>query len=223
MAPSKPWISGVIGCAAIAILRCRKMKTSPLFAPIRFAFVALALLAPHLARAQDLLTRVSLTTSLGVIVLELDRVHAPATVQSFLRYVMDGHFDNTLFYRVVPRFVIQAGSVGPDGNGRPVHDSSPLEANNGLSNKRGAVALARDDEPNSATAEFFIDLVDNPGLDRRADDTENKTGFTVFGHVLDGMNVVDAIAAVPLGGGQGPFPNAAPLTPVVIQKAVVLP
>ncbi len=193
---------------------------------LRLVFIALAcaLLEPGFARAQDfLLPRVSLTTSMGVIVLELDRVHAPATVKSFLQYVMDGHFDNTLFYRVVPRFVIQAGSVGADGIGRPVHDASPLEANNGLSNKRGAVALARDDEPNSATAEFFIDLVDNPGLDRRADDTENKTGFTVFGHVLDGMNVVDAIAAVPLGGGQGPFPNAAPLTPIVIQKAVVLP
>lgn len=201
------------------------MKTPPQFRAIRLAFVALAcaLLGPGFAHAQDLFPRVSLTTSMGQIVLELDRVHAPATVKSFLRYVMEGHFDNTLFYRVVPRFVIQAGSVGADGVGHPVHEASPLEANNGLYNRRGAIALARDAEPNSATAEFFIDLVDNPGLDRRADDTENKTGFTVFGHVVDGMNVVDAIAAVPLGGGQGPFPDAAPLTPIVIQKAALLP
>ena len=161
-------------------------------------------------------------TSMGEIIVELDRAHAPATVASFLRYVTEGHFDDTIFYRVVPRFVIQAGSVGSNGNGRPVHEPSPLEANNGLSNTRGAITMARDNDPNSATAEFFINLVDNRGLDHAADDMENKTGYTVFGHVVNGMNVVDAIAAVPLGGGQGPFPAAAPLTPVVIQKVTIV-
>src|SRR6185503_14475795 len=161
------------------------MKISRLFAlaPVLPAAMLIAFFATP-ALAQEALPKVSLMTSMGEIVLELDRERAPATVESFLRYVREGHFDNTIFYRVVPRFVIQAGSVGPDGNGRPVHDPTPLEANNGLSNTRGTITMARDDNPNSATAEFFINLVDNKGLDHAADDMENKTGYTVFGHVV---------------------------------------
>jgi len=198
------------------------MKISPPLALARgLCLAALLALTPG-ALAQDAMPKVSFMTSMGEIVVELDKVHAPASVESFLRYVTEGHFDNTIFYRVVPRFVIQAGSVGPDGNGRPVHEPSPLEANNGLSNLRGTLSLARETEPNTATAEFFINLVDNRGLDHAPDDMENKTGYTVFGHVVTGIEVVDAIAAVPLGGGQGPFPDAAPLTPVIIQKASVV-
>jgi cyclophilin family peptidyl-prolyl cis-trans isomerase len=165
--------------------------------------------------------RVSFQTSMGEIVLELDREHAPATVDNFLRYAREGHYDGMVFYRVVPRFVIQAGSYDAKGNHRPTHDPIPLEANNKLSNTRGSVAMARQDEPNSATAEFFIDLSDLKGLDQAPDDSENKTGYAVFGHVVGGMDVVDAIAQVPLGG-DGPFPAAAPTTPITIQKVTII-
>jgi cyclophilin family peptidyl-prolyl cis-trans isomerase len=165
---------------------------------------------------------VTLETSLGNIVLELDPVHAPRSVANFLRYVAEKHFDNTLFYRVEPGFVIQAGSYGADGVGRATHDPIPLEANNGLKNVRGAISMARTDDPNSADAEFFIVLADNPALDHQSGDPGNATGYAVFGHVVEGMDVVDKIAMVPRGG-EGPFPAASPKTPVVIRRALQLP
>lgn len=166
--------------------------------------------------------RVSLQTSMGQIVLELNRERAPLTVANFLRYVMEGHFNNTVIYRVVPRFVIQGGSVGTNGNGKPVHDPIPLEANNGLSNLRGTITMARAQDPASATAEFFINLVNNTGLDQMMGDTANQTGYAVFGRVESGMEVVDLITTLPLGGGYGPFPANAPLIPVIIRSATIL-
>lgn len=171
--------------------------------------------------AEDAAPRVSFQTTLGEIIFELDREHAPITVANFLRYVIEGHFDGTVFYRVVPGFVIQAGSFDAEGNPRGVHDPIPLETAHTASNARGTMAMGHGDDPNSARAEFFINLADNRAIDRQQDDLENKTGFATFGHVVSGMDVVDAIAALPLGG-PGPFPGAAPLTPVVIQKASVL-
>jgi len=161
-------------------------------------------------------------TSLGTIVIALDRVHAPATVDNFIRYAKEGHFDGTVIYRVVPGFVIQAGSYEADGKQRGVH--APIALESGLSNVRGAVAMARDgDVPASATAEFFIDLDDynSTALDPKPGDAPGKTGYAVFGHVTAGMNVVDKIAATPLAGGKGPFPEAAPATPVTITKVTV--
>ena len=174
------------------------------------------------ATPQEPPPRVSLQTSMGQIVLELNRERAPLTVANFLRYVMEGHFNNTVIYRVVPRFVIQGGSVGADGNGRPVHDPIPLEANNGLPNLRGTITMARASEPASATAEFFINLVDNPGLNQEANDTENRTGYAAFGRVVSGMETVDLITQLPLGGGYGPFPQNAPLIPVIIRSATIV-
>ena len=165
---------------------------------------------------------VALLTSMGNIVVKLDPDHAPLSVANFLSYVEDGTYDDTLFYRVVPGFVIQAGTYGADGSGRVTRPGIPLEANNGLKNVRGAISLARNDDPNTAQAEFFIVLADNPGLDPDPNDTENKTGYAVFGHVVQGMDVVDDIAKLPLGG-TGPFGPAAPLKPVVINKALLLP
>jgi cyclophilin family peptidyl-prolyl cis-trans isomerase len=159
---------------------------------------------------------------MGAITVELDRVHAPISVDNFLRYATEGHFDGTIIYRVVPGFVIQAGSFEPDLHERPTHDPIALEANNGLSNVRGSLAMARDDAPNSATAEFFIDLADNTRLDHKPDDTGNTTGYAVFGHVVAGMDVIDRIAAVPLGD-HGPMPGAAPVDPILITKVSVLP
>ena len=185
------------------------------------AFAGTILAASATLAAEDAAPKVSFQTSLGEIIFELDREHAPITVANFLRYVIEGHFDGTVFYRVVPGFVIQAGSFDAEGKPRGVHDPILLETANSPSNARGTMAMGHGDDPNSARAEFFINLVDNKAIDRRPDDLENKTGFAVFGHVASGMDIVDAIAALPLGG-PGPFPGAAPLTPVVIQKASVL-
>lgn len=159
---------------------------------------------------------------MGNIVVELDAEHTPATVANFVRYAREGHFDGTVFYRVVPGFVVQAGSVDAKGEQRDVHDAIPLETANASSNMRGAIAMARANEPGSATAEFFINLADNgAALDRKPDDPGNMSGYAVFGHVADGMDVVDKIAMVPLMGGVGPFPDAAPMVPVVINKVTV--
>jgi len=182
---------------------------------------ALSLSVPLAARADDA-PRVVIETSLGDITLQLDHVRAPLTVDNFLRYVNEGHFDGTAVYRVVPGFVIQAGSWDADVHARPAHDPIALEANNGLSNVRGSIAMARGDDPASATADFFIDLVDNPALDHQATDGGNSTGYAVFGKVIFGMDVVDKIAAVPLGD-HGPMPGAAPIDPIVIRKVSLLP
>ena len=166
--------------------------------------------------------KVLIQTSMGDIQLQLDSVHAPVTVANFLRYAREGHFDGTVFYRVVPGFVIQAGSWDAQQQTRPVHDPIALEADNGLRNLRGAVAMARGNDPASATAEFFIDLTDNEALDHQANDTANSSGYAVFGQVVGGMDIVDKIAAVPLGDN-GPFKGAAPVTPVTISRVTLLP
>jgi peptidyl-prolyl cis-trans isomerase A (cyclophilin A)/peptidyl-prolyl cis-trans isomerase B (cyclophilin B) len=169
------------------------------------------------AQAGD--TKVLMETSSGDIAIELDEAHAPETVRNFLRYVAEHHFDGTVVYRVVPGFVIQAGSYEADGRYREVHNPIPLEANNGLSNLRGTIAMARTD-PRTATAEFFINLADNRSLDHHADDSQNSTGYAVFGRVVSGMDVVDRIAAVPIGG-VGPFPSQAPAKPITILRISV--
>ncbi|HEY3638795.1 MAG TPA: peptidylprolyl isomerase [Rhizomicrobium sp.] len=180
-----------------------------------FAFAGSA--AAQTPDAPDIL----IETSLGDVTLQLDHVRAPKTVDNFLRYVTEGHYDGTLVYRVVPGFVIQAGSFDSATNSRPTHDPIPLEAGNGLSNVRGTIAMARESEPASATAEFFINLSDNLRLDRQPDDADGTTGYAVFGHVVTGMDVVDKIAAVQLAPG-GPMPGAFPAQPVKIIKVRVI-
>jgi peptidyl-prolyl cis-trans isomerase A (cyclophilin A) len=188
---------------------------------VQVAFCALWLafaVSPALADEPKVL----IETSSGNFTVALEPDRAPITVRNFLRYVAEHHFDGTAIYRIVPGFVIEAGSYDADGNYRSVHAPIALEANNGLTNLRGTLAMARVDEPNSATAEFFINLADNPNLDRDAKDSKNATGYAVFGRVVSGMDVVDRIAAVPLGG-KGPFPGAAPLTPVTILRVSPVP
>ncbi len=184
------------------------------------AFVAFC--APAAGEDAAIGPKVRIETSLGDITLQLDHVHAPATVDNFLRYVKEGHFDGTAVYRVVPGFVIQAGSWDAKLHVRRAHEPIILEANNGLTHVRGSIAMARGDAPASATAEFFIDLADNPALNHQASDADNHTGYAVFGHVIAGMDVVDKIAAVPLGD-HGPMPGAAPVDPIVVRKVAVLP
>jgi cyclophilin family peptidyl-prolyl cis-trans isomerase len=165
-----------------------------------------------------------LDTSMGTIVIALDAEKAPISVANFVRYAQEGHFNGTLVYRVASGYVLQAGSYGADHVWRPTHKPIPLESSNGLHNVRGAVAMARSDEPASATAEFFIDLDDvNVALDAKPTAPPNTTGYAVFGKVVEGMDVVDAIAAVPVGGNdKAPFPGKEPLTPVVIKKVTIV-
>jgi cyclophilin family peptidyl-prolyl cis-trans isomerase len=166
-------------------------------------------------------TQAEIQTSLGTITVSLDAAHAPRTVANFVRYAHEGHFDGTVIYRVVPGFVIQMGSYDVKGSAKATHDPIVLETATGLTNARGTLSMARSD-PNSATAEFFINLSDNASLDPTSGAPPNTTGYAVFGHVTGGMDVVDKIAAVPLGGTAGPFPpEASPLEPVTITKVTV--
>jgi peptidyl-prolyl cis-trans isomerase A (cyclophilin A) len=162
-------------------------------------------------------------TSMGDITLQLDQVRAPASVASILRYTRERHYDGTIIYRVVKGFVVQMGSWEAGGKGRGVVlKPVPLEANNGLKNYRGAVALPRGDEPTSAGPDFFIDLSDNTTLDQKLDDTANRTGYAVFGQVASGMDVVNRIAQVAVGGGKGPMPDAEPVDPIIISRISVI-
>ena len=135
---------------------------------------------------------VLLETDQGDILIELFAEAAPATVENFLRYVDEGHYDRTLFHRVVRGFVIQGGGYGPDLARKPTHDPIPNEAGNGLSNEAGTIAMARTMDPHSATDQFFINAQDNPGLDH-ADDSVEGFGYCVFGRVVEGMDVVKKI------------------------------
>jgi cyclophilin family peptidyl-prolyl cis-trans isomerase len=158
---------------------------------------------------------VVLETSKGRIVMELDRTKAPRTVANIVSHVESGFYDGLIFHRVIRRFVIQAGVQLPDRRGRlssapPV----PNEADNGLKNVRGSVALARSDDPNSGGVQFYINVVDNPSLDFKAK-TISGWGYCVFGRVTAGMDVADAIAAVQTR------PDNNPVVPVVITKAYV--
>jgi len=164
--------------------------------------------------------RVQLETSKGVIVVELEEEKAPKTVANFLSYVRSGFYDGTVFHRVIPNFMIQGGGMGADLARKTTGAPIPNEAGNGLKNLRGTVAMARTAEVDSATSQFFINLRDNPHLDHRGP-TPREFGYCVFGRVVQGMEVVDAIAAIPTGP-RGPFPSDVPVETVTILKAVVL-
>jgi cyclophilin family peptidyl-prolyl cis-trans isomerase len=156
---------------------------------------------------------VILETSKGEIRIELDPGRAPKTVENFLAYVDAGHFDGTVFHRVIPNFMIQGGGFTADLAEKPTRAPIQNEAQNGLKNTRGTLAMARTNDPNSATAQFFVNLRDNDFLDHGSRDF----GYAVFGRVSTGMDVVDAIAAVRTKN-QGRYENV-PVEPVVIRSA----
>jgi peptidyl-prolyl cis-trans isomerase A (cyclophilin A)/peptidyl-prolyl cis-trans isomerase B (cyclophilin B) len=183
------------------------------YLPWRLLAAALLVLSitPALAASAP---RVRVTTSMGQFVIELAPERAPLTVANFLRYVRDGHYTDTLIHRVVGNFVIQGGGYAASAMQlKPSHDPVFNESGNGLQNKRGAVGLARSDSPHSGNAQFYVDIADNPDLDPVA----TRWGYAVFGHVVEGMDVVDRIGAVATGSG-GPFKSDAPLKPIIIQK-----
>jgi cyclophilin family peptidyl-prolyl cis-trans isomerase len=163
-------------------------------------------------------TQVKVTTNLGEFVIEVNSERAPLTAANFLRYVREGFYSNTLFHRVVPNFVIQGG--GHDATTlqlKPTHENIFNESGNGLQNKRGAVGLARAGPPHSGNAQFYVDLVDNSELDP----VPTRWGYTVFGRIVQGMDVIDRIGETPTGA-TGPFKSDAPLKPVVIQKMEII-
>ena len=165
------------------------------------------------------MSQVKLTTSQGAITLKLDAEKAPKTVANFLAYVEAGHYDGTIFHRVIKNFMIQGGGMEPGMNQKPCKAPIENEAANGLKNKRGSIAMARTNDPHSATAQFFINTVDNDFLDFRAPSGQGW-GYCVFGEVVEGMDVVDAIRAVRTGN-KG-FHQDVPVDDVVIQKAEVV-
>ncbi len=161
--------------------------------------------------------KVKLATSAGDIVVELDREKAPKTVDNFVQYVKDGHYDGTIFHRVISSFMIQGGGMKPDMSEKPTRAPIPLESRNGLSNVRGSIAMARTMVPDSATSQFFINVVDNPMLDQP--NSRDGNGYAVFGKVVSGMDVVDKIRAVPVKNA-GMHQNV-PAEPVIIRKATL--
>lgn len=169
------------------------------------------------SHAAEAAPRVKFNTSAGEFVLELYPDKAPKTVENFLRYVTDKHFDGTIFHRVMDNFMIQGGGFTPEMQQKPTREPVVLEANNGLKNDRGTVAMARTSNPNSATAQFFINVVDNRGLNAPNPD---GYGYTVFGKIISGMDVVDKIRQTPTGN-KGMHQNV-PLTPILITSATQL-
>ena len=166
----------------------------------------------------DMTPTVVIETTKGRIVVELDRERAPESVDNFLRYVRGGFYDGLSFHRVQPN-VIQTGRYMADRRTRTAANASPVinEADNGLKNVRGAIAMARTADPHSATSQFFINVLDNSGYDFR-EKTVRGWGYAVFGHVTEGLDVLDAIIAVPTRI-QGSFP--APIDPIVLERVYV--
>jgi peptidyl-prolyl cis-trans isomerase A (cyclophilin A) len=175
--------------------------------------LSLGLFAAPYALAQ----KVKLATSMGDIVVELDAAKAPKTVDNFMQYVKAGQYNGTVFHRVIDNFMIQGGGMTPDMREKPTRAPIPLESRNGLTNVRGSIAMARTMDPNSATAQFFINLKDNAFLN--AAQSADGNGYAVFGKVVSGMDVVDKIRAVPTAN-KGPHQNV-PIEPVIIKQATV--
>jgi cyclophilin family peptidyl-prolyl cis-trans isomerase len=184
--------------------------------------LALALVAGPVLAANP---QVELDTSAGVIKLELYPDAAPKTVENFLAYVKAGHYNGTQFHRVIKGFMIQGGGFNADFWQKPTRPPIAIEADKsmkaGLSNVPGTVAMARTGDPNSATSQFFINVADNKRLDFRSPDAQGY-GYTVFGKVVSGMDVVNKIAAMPTGAA-GPFASDVPNERVMIKAAKVLP
>ena len=162
---------------------------------------------------------IKLTTNHGVISLELNAEKAPKTVANFLAYVEAGHYDNTVFHRVIKNFMVQCGGFEPGMNQKPCLAPIENEAANGLKNKRGTIAMARTSDPHSATAQFFINVVDNDFLDFTSPMGQGW-GYCVFGEVSEGMDVVDKIRAMRTGN-KG-FHQDVPVDDVIIEKAEIV-
>lgn len=178
-----------------------------------FALVCL-MVAPAYAEEAS---HAKIQTSMGDIIVELDRDAAPASVENFLSYATSGHYDRTLMHRVVQGYVIQGGGFSKLYTERVLRDPIPYEGDNGHKNLRGKIAMARGDKPDSAQAQWFINLRDNERLDHRVTDLGPIYGYAVFGKVVAGMDVADAIGDVETGPG-GPFDDEVPVEQILILR-----
>lgn len=183
--------------------------------PHLFRRIALPLMcAASLAAAAPVLAqKVKLATSEGDIVVELDVAKAPKSVANFMEYVKAGHYNGTVFHRVISNFMIQGGGMTADLKEKKTRPPVPLESRNGLTNQRGTLAMARTSDPNSATSQFFINVKDNDFLNQAQ--SRDGNGYAVFGKVVSGMDVVDKIRVTSTG------PGDVPLTPVIIKQATL--
>ena len=188
------------------------------FAALAPVLIALSCLCGGVAGAAGG-PKVSFETTHGSFLVELDRSSVSDTVENFLHYVRDGSYRGTVFHRVIPGFMIQGGGFTKGFRQRPIRAPIRNEADRAGSNARGTIAMARTRDPHSATAQFFINVVDNDFLDHRSKTAEGW-GYTVFGRVVEGMDTVDRIAALPTGSG-GPFAKDVPIEVVVIRDAQV--
>ncbi|MCL1141391.1 peptidylprolyl isomerase [Shewanella gaetbuli] len=188
-------------------------------------FSALILLVSVAAHAKidiqpdTLYPKVEFDTSMGKIVVELDRTRAPRTVDNFLTYVVKGDYDNTLFHRVISEFVVQGGGLNPKLEELPAMDPVINESGNGLSNGLGTIAMARDNDPHSATRQFYFNVADN----KKLDPSKRRWGYAVFGEVMEGMDVLEAMSLVPTENNQTLNWPDFPVTPIVLKKATLLP
>lgn len=169
------------------------------------------------ASAQMPYPAVEIVTSEGRAVIELDRPRAPITVDNFLKYVEAGHYDGTIIHRVIPDFVVQGGGYDPDFKSRPTRDEIVNESGNGLTNARGTIAMARQGDPHTATSQWYVNLADNDQLDPN----RRRWGYTVFGRVVEGIEVFDKIAAIETGPA-GPLPAEVPQKPVLVHSMRVI-
>lgn len=181
-------------------------------------FICWAIISTGTALADTTNPRVHMQTTLGLIVIELDSQAAPNTVENFLQYATSGFYNQTIFHRVIKGFMIQGGGLTPDMNKKKTSASIVNEADNGLKNKRGSIAMARTMNPNSATAQFFINTADNSNLDFTSKTTQGW-GYCVFGHVVEGLETVDKIEKVTTTtrGGR----RDVPADPVLIKSVTV--
>jgi len=208
LAPSRPSALTSRRCAVITVL----------LATLSAGVMPISGLSDDVTVAtDDPSPRVILETTAGDVTLELDRARAPETVANFLEYVEDGFYDGTLFHRVIEGFMVQGGGFTADLMKKSTRAPVRNEADNGLSNRRYTIAMARTSEPHSATAQFFINHVDNTMLDHSGK-TPRGWGYTVFGRVVEGQDTIDAIAETPTGSA-GPFGSDVPRTSILIETA----
>jgi len=187
----------------------------------RFTLICALFILPFTqVNADEQHPRVRITTTLGDIVLELNREKAPKSVENFLDYVREGFYDGTIFHRVIDDFMVQGGGFTLDLQKKSTRASIKNEADNGLKNLKGTVAMARTNAPHSATAQFFINVSDNNGFLNHTSATPRGWGYAVFGKVVEGMDVIDKIRKTPTGSG-GQFRSDVPRTPVVMEKVVL--
>ena len=189
-----------------------------------FIFSMMLLLTTTLSFAtenkmSDTPSKVKLTTSMGEIIIQLNPEKAPVSSANFLTYVNEGFYNGTIFHRIIPGFMAQGGGFDTDFNQKAVHDPIKNEADNGLPNKRGTLAMARTNVPDSATAQFFINYKDNSFLNQTSP-TPSGWGYAVFGEVIEGMDVVDEMAKQPTGNRGGH--QDVPKTDIIVEKAEVI-